>query len=500
MTSSWSQVRALVSLRWHMVRSRRLRAGLLALATLVPLVVATAVVGGRMLPHQRSFDATVLTPAAFLVYAALAVIGPLSAGGGNELFPADQLVPHPVRPSTTFFASLLLAPLNLAWVGQTSALMTLTAYVAPTSRGLSASLAVTVLYILAATTVGQALAWLTSGARQSPAGRRMVGALAALVVVAGVVVVRAGVTNVLDRAPTRDVVLALLAGARGHYPRWATMLVALTAVTIAGLVAGAASTAYALRRPPGLTAQRAARTVTRRAAATSVGRQLRRLDRASVWRAPALRRGVLVMGGLPGLVTAVAGVDWSTIAVTAGLVTAGAGLLFGVNVFCLDGPGGLWLASLPLRPATHLWAKTAAIVEICLVCSALTAIAGASRAHDPATPAAVTAAVCAVLAATATVTATCLRMSVLTPYRADLRDPRDTPAPPGAMAARSARLAVQTTLLVIVITALARTGSVAPGLFTLAVLCLAARSVVRSTRMYANPPVRAQVLVTVSTG
>jgi hypothetical protein len=171
-----------------------------------------------------------------------------------------------------------------------------------------------------------------------------------------------------------------------------------------------------------------------------------------------------------------------------------------VNVFCLDGPGALWLGSLPLRPAVHLRAKAVAIAEICIVSSSLTLAVGATRVEGAATAGRVVAAVCAVLVCTATVTATCLRISLTRPHRADLSDPRDTPAPPGAMAARSARLAVQTTLLGLVVTALALTGPLAPVLFTVAVLCLAARSVVRSAGMYANPQARGHVLITVATG
>jgi hypothetical protein len=500
MTGTWPQLRALVGLRWMMVRSRWARAGLLALAAVVPLMLAVAVAGGRALPQQQAFDAAVVTPTAFLVYAALAIVGPLTAGGGNELFPADQLVPHPVRPATVFVSSLLLAPLNIAWVGQTAALMTLTAYVVPTAGGLPAALAVAFVYVLTATTVGQTIAWAAAGARQSAVGRRLLWSVIALLVVGAVVVLRVGLTDVLDQAPTRDVVLAMLAGADGRYTRWTTMLLALVAVTCAALVAGSRSTAYTLRRPPGLTAERMSRSVHRRIAAASVPAQLRRMDRAAVWRAPALRRGVLVMGGLPGLVTAIAGVDWASLAITGGLVTAGAGLLFGVNVFCLDGPGALWLGSLPLRPHTHLRAKATAIAEICLVCSALTVVAGATRADDQVTLAGVTAAICAVLSCTAAVTATCLRMSLVSPYRADLHDPRDTPAPPGAMAVRSARLAVQTTLLALLVTGLARSGALAPILFTLAVLMLALHSILKSGRIYAEPDTRARVLVTVASG
>src|SRR4051794_28093317 len=205
MTGTWSQLRALVGLRWTMVRSRPARLGLLALAGVVPLILAAAVAGGRLLPQQQAFDAAVVAPTALLVFAALAIVGPLTAGGGNELFPADQLVPHPVRPATVFVSSLLLAPLNIAWVGQTAALMTLTAYVVPTADGLPAALAVAVVFVLTATTVGQTLAWAAAGARQSAVGRRVLWSVVALLGVGAVVVVHVGLTDVLDRAPTRDV-------------------------------------------------------------------------------------------------------------------------------------------------------------------------------------------------------------------------------------------------------------------------------------------------------
>ena len=75
------------------------------------------------------------------------------------------------------------------------------------------------------------------------------------------------------------------------------------------------------------------------------------VDRASVWRAPALRRGAVVLALLPGLLAAGAQLPWSSLVVLPGLVAAAAGLLFGVNAFCLDGPGAVWLASLPHPPA-----------------------------------------------------------------------------------------------------------------------------------------------------
>ena len=56
------------------------------------------------------------------------------------------------------------------------------------------------------------------------------------------------------------------------------------------------ATAFSVRIPPAITAERVARALPRRRPAATVARQLRATDRAAVWRAPALRRGVLVMG------------------------------------------------------------------------------------------------------------------------------------------------------------------------------------------------------------
>ncbi len=78
---------------------------------------------------ETAFDLSLLGPTLYLAFAALAVLAPLSAGGGNELYPAEQLAAYPVRPRTWFGASLLLAPLNLAWATQVVALAAVTSLV-----------------------------------------------------------------------------------------------------------------------------------------------------------------------------------------------------------------------------------------------------------------------------------------------------------------------------------------------------------------------------------
>ena len=60
----------------------------------------------------------------------LAMLAPLVSGGGYELYPADQLVAYPVRPATVFRSTLVLAPVNLAWMLNVVALFVVTGFAA----------------------------------------------------------------------------------------------------------------------------------------------------------------------------------------------------------------------------------------------------------------------------------------------------------------------------------------------------------------------------------
>ena len=162
-----------------------------------------------------------------------------------------------------------------------------------------------------------------------------------------------------------------------------------------------------------------------------------------------------MLGLLPGAVAAVAGLNWPSLVLLPGLVAAGAGLLFGVNAFCLDGSGAVWLTSLPGRPATAFWSKTRVVLEICTVATVLTVCAGGIRSGRLPTAAEVAAVASCAVVSLLRVLATCMDLSVTRPHRADLRGPRNTPAPPGVMAAYSARLAVSTTLVAVLFSVLA---------------------------------------------
>ena len=101
----------------------------------------------------------------------------------------------------------------------------------------------------------------------------------------------------------------------------------------------------------------------------------------------------------------------------------------------------------------------------------------------------------------ALVVATSMHLSVTRPHRADLRGPRDTPAPPGTMAVYSARLAVVTTTVGLMFSAASFGRSVIPPMvLTLGLLAWAAFSWSRTRRRWSDPVVRARVVTTVAAG
>jgi len=102
---------------------------------------------------------------------------------------------------------------------------------------------------------------------------------------------------------------------------------------------------------------------------------------------------------------------------------------------------------------------------------------------------------------TAIVVASCMHLSVTRPHRAELRGPRDTPAPPGTMAIYSARLAGATTTVGLVFS-IATFGSVwvVPVALTLGLVLWAAWSWSRTRRLWSQVPVRAVVVSTVASG
>jgi hypothetical protein len=149
-----------------------------------------------------------------------------------------------------------------------------------------------------------------------------------------------------------------------------------------------------------------------------------------------------VLGVLPGVAAIGAAVPWQSLVVLPGLVAAGAGLLFGINAFSLDGSGAVWLASLPHDPRLLAHAKLRVLIETVAASILIVLIAGCVRSTRPPTASQLAAIISAAISCGTFVVATCMALSVRRPFRADLNGPRDAVAPPGALTLASAQLAL----------------------------------------------------------
>ncbi len=92
-----------------------------------------------------------------------------------------------------------------------------------------------------------------------------------------------------------------------------------------------------------------------------------RVDRAGIWSSVPLRRGLMVLAVLPGLVALAGGLEWEMLTIMPGLVASGGALLFGVNAWCLDGRGALWRDSMPVDPRLVFTSRVVVLVEVLLV-------------------------------------------------------------------------------------------------------------------------------------
>ncbi len=450
-----ADVRPLLAFR--VARMRR-RTGMLwvlvgALTVTTAAAVVPACVPGAGEGDGRAFDLLVLLPTALAGFLALAVVSSVASGGGRELIARDPAAVHPISPTTDHLGALLLAPLNIAWILQAWALLGMTAYAVGSGWLLLQAQVVVLVWLLLATALAQALGWSLEAVRRLPHGVVTVRSLTLAVLGAVLVLQVSGrLIGVLDRVPTRTVVLGMIAPSG---TRWALTVLGLLAACLLAVVAGAWPAHWAARRLPrdemsAETGHVAARRLPRTALTGLI-----RTDRASVWRAVPMRRGVAVLAVGPGLVAILGGLPWSSMAILPGLVASGGALLFGVNAWCLDGRGGLWRESLPVGPGDVFTARAWVLAEFLIVASLVTILLGAVRAGVP-TPAELTAISCILVVVTLQVVAASMRWSGERPYAVDLRSARATPAPPLTMVGYSTRLAVSTTLTGLVFSGLAQ--------------------------------------------
>jgi hypothetical protein len=505
------QLRALLSLRWHMLRSARQRKAAFLAFLLLPLLAMVAIVVGQLAPDDPDirFNFALLAPTTFAAFFALAVISPASSAGGSELFPSDQLVAFPVRDRTVFGSTLLLAPANLAWMTNFLLLLGVTSYVAAPGPLVALALMTTIVYAAAMTVVGQAVAWWLEGARQSRDGRWSLRIIAAsLALSLAIVQVTGNLTVLLNDLPTQRIAFSAVQGSEaaslpwqeGLRP-WLAVVLLLVIAGVAAFPAGVRGCRFALGRVSDGGLHPESRSVRRRTTANSDLRALMQVDRASVWRSAPLRRGAIVMAVLPGTIAAITEPRWDSLVLLTGLVSAGSGLLFGVNAFGVDGAGALTLEGLPVSPELRFWAKALVIVEFAALTEAGALLVGALRADGSPTAPQLTALFAALVVTALAVASFCMRVSVRAPHRSDLRGRRDTPAPPGAMVAYSARLAWRTTWIAMVLSIVALAPwAWLPLAVATPMACLAGLSLTKSARQWQDETVRSRVVATVASG
>lgn len=484
----------LLRMRASTVRRRRRVIGLVAF---VVITVGSAVLPAY-LPNAGgagyAFNLLLLMPTAFAGFQLLALASAVASGGGRELVPRDQLIAYPVSPTTDHLGALLLAPLNIAWLLQCWLLLGSASFAVGSGR--FAPLVIGVfLWVLAATAIGQVVAWSIEGVRRTAHGVAAVRVLAlvALAAAAGLQVShRLG--DVLDALPTRWLVMGLL---DGFGWRWLLTIVVLVATFAVAVAAGTVPAHLTARLQPREELKVESGHYRARPTTRSEFGALLRIDRASVWRAVPMRRGLAVLAVGPGLVSLAGNLPWSQLTILPGLVASGGALLFGVNSWSLETRGALWRESLPVSPATVFAARAWVLLEFLVVASGITLGLAVLRAGLP-TAAELAALLCTWVVVVLHVLSASMRWSLRSPYAVDLRSARATPAPPMAMVGYSTKLAAITTITSLIFSGLSQVE--AWPLSVLVAAPLAGWSALRLLRArdgWVQPDERARVVMTV---
>jgi hypothetical protein len=464
-------VGSLMKFRLAGLRGRARLAAPIALSIIAVITVGSATIPAFVPPQSLSrHDMLLLLPSAYLSVLVLAVVSAATTGGGRELLPREQ-----------------------CWV-----VLGATSYAIGAHWGLALALLPVLVWLLAATAVAQTLAWLIEWVRRGRHGRYVVraGALA-LAAAAGTIIATGASTALLDRSPTLRIAIGVAAGAEGRLGPWARLTAALVAVAFVAVGLGACLARRVARRQARdeLRAEASRRAV--KVNPRSDVAALMRTDRAGIWRSVPMRRGMVVLALLPGLVAVGGSFRWETLGIFPGLVASGGALLFGVNSWCLDARGALWRESLPVSPRLVFTSRALVLLEILLVATALTLVVASLRAGLP-DASELAAVLCATVVVTVQVVATALHWSVTHPYAVDLRSSRATPAPPLVMVGYSARLALATTFTGLFFDLLAGAPWVWPVTLAVPFLVWSGIKLQRTANAWANPVTRSSVIATVA--
>jgi hypothetical protein len=472
-------------LRWALVMMGLLTAG----AAVVPAFVPNAG------DSDQALQVAVVIPTAMAGFLFLSVISGIASGGGRELISRDQAVAYPVSPATDHLGALIMAPLNIAWLLQAWALLGATAFSFRPGELLTVQ-PVMVLWLLTATSLGQVLAWTAETVRRGPFGIWIMRALLVTTGAVALVVQLTGhVGDVLDRVPTSWV---LTQGLAGWSLAWVGIVALLVALCVVCVVAGAWPARWAGLRMPHDEQKIESGLREARPDPRFGWLGMLRLDRASVWRSVPIRRGMTVLAVGPGLVALLGDLTWPSMTILPGLVASGGALLFGVNVWCLDGRGGLWRENLPISPRTGFWVRAMVVGEFLGFAALITIALASIRAGVP-SPEEAMALLCTVVVVLVQVVGAAMRWSGTNPYPSDLRSARATPAPPVVMVGYSARLALSTTVTGMIFSGLAQVPLwwLSP-LVALPFVCWSLGRLFRAADRWSDPFRRSYVVTTVA--
>jgi hypothetical protein len=502
--ASWTEVRRAVSdvaylIDFRTSTVRRPRAFAWGAAVFVGLTFAAAMlpamVDGAGTSKGYSQDAVLLIPTAMAAFMFLAIASSVASGGGRELLHREHAVIYPVSPTTDHLGALLLAPLNIAWLLQAWILMGITAY-GVERRSLVVSEIGIVIWIVAATAVGQLVAWTVEAIRRTPHGIAVIRSVGLVLASAAVMLQLTHHTfGLLDSLKTRWIVVGYVDGFR---MRWVESIAVELALLVFAVVLGAIPAHLAARRAPRDELRVETGNYLARRLPRSPLAMLVRTDRGSVWRAVPMRRGLAVLAIGPGVVALAGNLDWPQMTILPGLVASGGALLFGVNAWCLDGRGGLWRESLPIGPRVVFAARAWVLTEFLLVASLVTMVLAGLRAGLP-SGSELTALLCTWVVVVLQVVTSAMRWSSRRPFAVDLRSARATPAPPLVMVGYSTKLAVTTTLTSLVFSGLARVPH--PEISVLVAAPFVVWSLVRllhARDSWTDPVQRARVVTTVA--
>jgi hypothetical protein len=478
---------------------RRLRTAgaVVLLLTLAAAVIPSVSPGARTGEDVGRLVA--IMPSIYLGFLVLAVVSAAASGGGREIVPRDQAVAWPVSSMTDHFGALLLAPLNIAWLLQAWTLLGTTAYISGRPATLWASELPVLLYLVVATALGQVVAWLLEWVRRGPHGalvvRGLVGTLSLALV--GLVVTH-HLTDVLDQSPTVWVFVTALNGSVLSWGQWLLGNTVLLAMAVGLVLLGALPARLAAARAPREEHRLESGIYQPRPDALGDLRALVRVDRVGIWRSLPLRRGLVVLALMPGLIAFGGQLGWDRLTILPGLVASGAALLFGVNTWCLDSRGALWRESLPVSPALAFGSRVWVLTEVLLGAALVTVVLSTLRAGVPTVPELV-ALFFATLVVAAQVVSASMRWSVRRPFAVDMRSARATPAPPVVMVGYSTRLALGTTFVGLVFSGLGETDQWHfTALIGLMLVLISAYRVARTASRWDDPATRARVVVTVA--